>query len=111
MVKDIEGGTGMNTEIENENERSLAKPCSKCGALLGWISGCGEPGAYDYEPDQQQTACCCTVARDEAIRDVAEALYLLGDLHAESLSEEQGEIVCQMAALSRRLSVMRGDDE
>jgi len=36
-----------------------AEPCPKCGALLGWIDGCGEEGAFDYEPTQFLTECLC----------------------------------------------------
>ena len=55
----------MNKNKENENERSPAKPCRRCGALLGWISGCGNAGDYDYEPEQKLTECICTRSRDE----------------------------------------------
>ncbi len=47
------------------NEKNMARPCPKCGALIGWISGCGTEGDFDYEPARILTDCFCTMGDDE----------------------------------------------
>ena len=97
----------MNTDTKNEqDERSPATPCRKCGALLGWIEGCGYPGEGDYEAARELTECECTQSRDRAIGQVVEALYVLttGYAHYEAMSKEQQVIAHKMTRLSMQLS-------
>ena len=95
----------MNTDTKNEqDERSPATPCRKCGALLGWIEGCGYPGEGDYEAARELTECECTRSRDEAIGYLVEALCVLTDAHYEAMSKEQQIITHKISRLSQKLS-------
>ena len=95
----------MNTDTKNEqDERSPATPCRKCGALLGWIEGCGEPATYDYEEARELTECFCTRSRDEAIEQVGESLVRLALRHYEAMSKEQQVITHKMSRLQQQLS-------